>query len=220
MGKDVPLSKTIFWTQGWGKWCISLTIIVLQEHRVHIKFNIAKTKTKRKSTGISFFIFPSPHWATQRMSVREVGWPGNETKRRCEPQQFELHGFPFAETTASPVLGKKNPCKNLVLLRVPHKNQEVWCDLGQKYRILIVVELVSHVRLLCDSMDCGPPGSSVHGILQERILEWVGMPSSKRSSRPRDQTQGSWLAGRFFTTKPLGKPKVEGGREQIWSLRV
>ena len=37
---------------------------------------------------------------------------------------------------------------------------------------------------LCDPVDCSPPGSSVHGILQARILEWVAMPSSKGSSRP------------------------------------
>ena len=41
---------------------------------------------------------------------------------------------------------------------------------------------------LCDSMDCSPPGSSVHGILQARILEWVAMPSSRGSYQPRDQT--------------------------------
>ena len=41
---------------------------------------------------------------------------------------------------------------------------------------------------LCDPMDCTPPDSSVHGILQARILEWVAMPSSKGSSWPRDQT--------------------------------
>ena len=39
---------------------------------------------------------------------------------------------------------------------------------------------------LCDLMDCNPPGSSVHGILQARILESVAMPSSRGSSRPRD----------------------------------
>ena len=41
---------------------------------------------------------------------------------------------------------------------------------------------------LCDCMDCSPPGSSVHGILQARILEWFAMPSSSRSSWPGDQT--------------------------------
>ena len=39
---------------------------------------------------------------------------------------------------------------------------------------------------LCDPMDCSPPGSSVHGVLQARILEWVAKPSSRRSSRRRD----------------------------------
>ena len=54
---------------------------------------------------------------------------------------------------------------------------------------------------LCDPTDCSPPGSSVHGILQARILEWVAMPSSRGSSQSRD---GTWLspalAGEFFTT--------------------
>ena len=48
-------------------------------------------------------------------------------------------------------------------------------------------------------MDCSPPGSSVHGILQARILEWVAIPFSRGSSWPRDQTRVSHLAGRFFT---------------------
>ena len=42
---------------------------------------------------------------------------------------------------------------------------------------------------LCDPMDCSPPGSSVHRIRQGRIMEWVAIPFSKGSSRPRDQTQ-------------------------------
>ena len=51
-------------------------------------------------------------------------------------------------------------------------------------------------------MDCSPPGSSVHGILQARILEWVAISYSRGSSRPRDQThisRFSALAGGFFT---------------------
>ena len=47
---------------------------------------------------------------------------------------------------------------------------------------------------LCDSMDCSPPGSSVHGILQARILEWVAMPSSRGSSQPRDQSCVSYMS--------------------------
>ena len=43
-------------------------------------------------------------------------------------------------------------------------------------------------RTLCNPMDCSLPGSSDHGILQARILEWVAMPSSRGSSQHRDQT--------------------------------
>ena len=52
---------------------------------------------------------------------------------------------------------------------------------------------------LCSPMDCSPPGSSIHGIFQVSILEWVAVPFSRGSSPPRDQTQASRIAGRFFT---------------------
>ena len=57
-------------------------------------------------------------------------------------------------------------------------------------------------------MDCSPPGSSVHGILQARILEWAAISFYRGSSWPRDQTQVSCTAGRYFTTEPPGKPQV------------
>ena len=48
--------------------------------------------------------------------------------------------------------------------------------------------------ILCDLMDCSPPGFSVHGILQARILEWVAVLSSRGSSPPRDQTHVSYVS--------------------------
>ena len=62
---------------------------------------------------------------------------------------------------------------------------------------------------LCHSMDRIPPGSSVHGILQARILERVAMPSSKESSQPRNRTYISCIAGGFFTADPWGKPSED-----------
>ena len=60
--------------------------------------------------------------------------------------------------------------------------------------------LVTQLYLtLCDPMDHNPPGSSVHGISQARILEWVVISFSRRSSRPRGQTWVSCIVGRFFT---------------------
>ena len=52
----------------------------------------------------------------------------------------------------------------------------------------------------CNPMDCSLSGSSVHGILQARILDWVATLFSRGSSWPRGQTQVSCTAGRFFTT--------------------
>ena len=70
----------------------------------------------------------------------------------------------------------------------------------------------------CDPMDCSPPGSSVHGILQARILEWVAVSSSMGSSQPRDQIHVSYvssLVGGFFTTSTTGK--VEWPSKQWFS---
>ena len=52
---------------------------------------------------------------------------------------------------------------------------------------------------LCDPIDCSPPGSSVHEILEARILEWVAVPFSRASSWPGDQTRGSCTVGGFFS---------------------
>ena len=60
---------------------------------------------------------------------------------------------------------------------------------------------------LCNHTDCSPPGSSVHGILQAGIPEWVVVLFSRGSSWPRDQTQVSCIAGKFFTTEPLEEPR-------------
>ena len=71
-----------------------------------------------------------------------------------------------------------------------------------------------HARLyptFCHSMNFSPPGSSIHGILQARILEWVAIPFSKGSSQSRERTHISCVsctASRFFTTEPRGKLKV------------
>ena len=59
-------------------------------------------------------------------------------------------------------------------------------------------------------VDCSPPGSSVHGNLQVRILEWIAMPSSRESSQPRDQTRVSFMSriGRrvLLPLAPPGSP--------------
>ena len=60
---------------------------------------------------------------------------------------------------------------------------------------------------LCDPMDCSPPGSSVHGVLQTTRLEWVAISYSRGSSHPGITPTSPALAGSFFTTEPPGTPK-------------
>ena len=74
------------------------------------------------------------------------------------------------------------------------------CLKGQHWCVL---SHFGHIQL-CNPVDCSPPDSSVHGILQARILEWVAMPSPRGSSRSRHQTRGPCIAGRFFTDEPPG----------------
>ena len=59
---------------------------------------------------------------------------------------------------------------------------------------------------LYSPIDCIQPGSSVHGILQARILEWIATPFSRGPSQPRDRNWVPYIAGRFFTVWTKGKP--------------
>ena len=74
----------------------------------------------------------------------------------------------------------------------------------KELEVMQVVCVLSHFSSiwLCDPMDCSLPGSSVHGILQARILEWVAMPSSRVSFWPWDRIWVSYIAGGFFTAEP------------------
>ena len=68
--------------------------------------------------------------------------------------------------------------------------------------------------LFATPMDYSPPSSSVHGILQVRILEWVAIPFSRGSFQPRDRTQVSCIAGRFLTTWATREASLQGVRAQ------
>ena len=65
-------------------------------------------------------------------------------------------------------------------------------------------EVAQSCPTLCDPVDCSSPGSSVHGILQARVLEWVAISFSRGSSRPRDQNWVSRIAGRHFNLWVFG----------------
>ena len=83
---------------------------------------------------------------------------------------------------------------------------------------------VTSVNLtLCDPVDLSSPGSSVHGILQAKSLEWVAMLSSRGFSQIRDWTCESCvfcIASGFFTAEPLGKPSTHHSTSLFYYLRV
>ena len=95
-----------------------------------------------------------------------------------------IHSSPAWQLTG------KLPFRNVVsqhLLFSP--NLQVW----SRHLNLVCYGLIAVMSNSCQPMDYSPPGSSVHGILQARILEWVAFPFSRGSSQPRDRTQSPVL---------------------------
>ena len=93
------------------------------------------------------------------------------------------------------------PYHNLILEHYLLCPKEIICLLPATMLFLILsfnvvkVKVAQSCRTLCD-----PTDHTVHGILQARILDWVAFPFSRGSSQPRDRTQVSCIAGRFFTS--------------------
>ena len=77
------------------------------------------------------------------------------------------------------------------------------------------LQSLSRVWLFVIPMNCSLPGSSVHGILQARILEWIAIPFSSRSSWPSDQTVVSCIACRFFTSWVTREVKSDAIKNNI-----
>ena len=99
-------------------------------------------------------------------------------------------------------------------------------DLGSITGYAYCAQLLQSCPTLCDPMDCSLPGSSVHGILQVRILEGFAVPSSRGSSQSQDRTQDSYVflsasAGGFFITSTIWKARIpgQGTRSHMPQLR-
>ena len=88
--------------------------------------------------------------------------------------------------------------------------ETTWCENLSELGLWIQKwsEVAQSCPTLCNPMDCSPLSSSVHGIFQAWILEWVTISFSRGSSRPRDRTQVSSIVGRRFT--------VWATREALW----
>ena len=114
---------------------------------------------------------------------------------------FILKSHPLFWDIFMPVLDFQ--CAKCFLVRNENKKNKQttknssWVLFFKKWNVKVLV--AQSCGTLCDPVDCSPWGSSVHGILQERILEWVAIPFSRGSSSLRDRMRVSCIAGRFFT---------------------
>ena len=113
---------------------------------------------------------------------------------------------------------------DIIFSKILAFNRSTWLSSGEQelwawYQQVCVPKLLQLCLTLCDPMDCSPPGSSVHGILRARILEWVVIPFSKGSSQPRESSWprnptlsisciGRWV---LYQWCHLGKPQVSFG---------
>ena len=102
---------------------------------------------------------------------RILEWVSISSSRRSSQSRVK-HGFPALQADSLPLS-------------------------HQKVKVLIA----QLCPTLFDPVDCSPPGFSVHGKSQARILEWVAISSSRGSSQPRDRTRVSCSANRFFTIR-------------------
>ena len=114
----------------------------------------------------------------------------------CSPQGFSVH-------EDSPGKNTGVGCHALLQGIFPTQELNQGPLLCRQIRYQLSYQKESEVAqlglTLCDPMDCSLLGSSVHGIFQARVLEWVAISFSRGSPQPRDRTQVSRIAGRHFT---------------------
>ena len=149
-------------------------------------------------------------------TTRDMGFSWHQWTANCSGQIFE--SVILDKTPASP----RADCRTAQGTRLGSDSKNAkslylgWCVTQQKLTdtpsmaefmsILSLCSVAKSCPTLCDPMCCAPLGSLVYGILQARRQEWVAISSSRVSSWPREWTQVSWLAGRFFTLSHQESP--------------
>ena len=108
-----------------------------------------------------------------------------------------------------------------------------WClEHSMCSNVLIVVYLSFHSErkkesevaqlcpTLCNPVDCSLPGSSFHGILQARVLEWVAISFSRGSSQLRDQTRVSHIPGRHFNLRAIREAHISNSEGKVFLVEI
>ena len=144
-------------------------------------------------------VLSQEHTATRKRSERFFFFPSRKCFRTMKSQSLnqKIHECPFkAIITNYFISGFQKRNISVIFLCLADwmfEKLKSW-DSILLDRGVRVCEFIQLCLTLCDPMDCSPPGSSIHAVLQARILEWVVMPSSRGSSRPRDWTHVSYIS--------------------------
>ena len=134
-------------------------------------------------------------WAMTTISAPRI-WSGKSLLSSLIPHQFLLVSVYIAATPSLlPVTSHRMSCKFLDSQSAPIRQSPLEMTLAcfwgyYSHSDCMCAKSLQSCLSLCN---CSPPGSSVHGILQARVLKWVAMPSSRGSSWPRDWTRISYV---------------------------
>ena len=160
--------------------------------------HITNNKLPHFTAQAVIFLFSHSREPTDRTMAQEWGHPrltGSPTRGRFSPESSAQHKIPeagFRLLCCSELLGLVCHCGWQAEGLLREKRGENWSLLPSS--ACMHAKLLQSCVTLCDSMNCSLPGSSVHGILQARLLEWVAMPSFRGSSGPRDSARVSYVS--------------------------
>ena len=140
-------------------------------------------------------------WKSVLVAIRNaINWLFSNILREKKKQKIKTQG------NISPAMLNMYEILQLFYLMLKHitESLRIWSKcLTLDCLCVCVCLLTQSFPTVCDPVDCSPPGSSIHGIFQARILECVALPSSRAPSQPRDWTRISYvscIASGFFTT--------------------
>ena len=151
------------------------------------------TSYHRQNNGPQFYLGPNP----RNLWMCYVTWPG---RRQLHMQLKLLISWSWYRESSG--LFKWAQCNHKSAYKWKRKARKLGSE-AEIWKCCAVLKLLQLYPTLCDPMDRSLPGSSVHEIIQTRILEWVAISFSRGSSQPRDGTTSPMspeLAGGFFTT--------------------
>ena len=153
------------------------------------------------------------------------GFPGGSVAKNPPANEGDVGSFPGSGRF--PLEQEMEAHSSILVWENPWTEEPGGSPWGHKWEVYDLAILCVHAKLLqscptlCDPKDCSPPGSSVHGILQARILEWIAGPTSRGSSRPRD-----WICVSYIylhrqmcslSLAPPGKPDLATKQHEIAS---